>query len=48
MDDEQDQRDKDFDPQRQSEVAPEQNAEADKQLRSWADDDGKDDLPNVL
>ncbi len=48
MEDEQAQRDKDFDPERQAEVAPEQNADADKQLQSWADDDKKDDLPNVL
>jgi hypothetical protein len=48
MEDEQAQRDKDFDPELQAEVAPEQNSEADKQMRSWADDDKKDDLPNVL
>ncbi len=46
--DEQSHRDKDFDPELQEEVAPEQNAEADKQMRSWADEDRKDDLPNVL
>lgn len=47
--DEQSQRDKDFDPELQQELAPEQNADADQQLRSWVeDDDKKDDLPNVL
>jgi hypothetical protein len=46
--DEQSQRDKDFDPDLQAEVAPEQNSESDKQMRSWADEDKKDDLPNVL
>ena len=46
--DEQDQRDKDFDPELQAEVAPEQNADSDNQLQSWAEDDKKDDLPNVL
>ena len=48
MEDEQAQRDKDSDPELQAEVAPEQNAEADRQMRSWADDDKRDDLPNVL
>ena len=46
--DEQDQRDKDFDPGLQAEVAPEQNADSDNRLQSWAEDDKKDDLPNVL
>ncbi|CAA9472972.1 MAG: hypothetical protein AVDCRST_MAG65-874 [uncultured Solirubrobacteraceae bacterium] len=45
---EQDQRDKDFDPERQEEVAPEQNSEADRQLQSWAEDEKQDNLPNVL
>lgn len=46
--DEQSLRDKDFDPELQEEVAPEQNAEADREMKSWADDEKKDDLPNVL
>ena len=46
--DEQSLRDKDFDPELQEEVAPEQNAEADNEMKSWADDEKKDDLPNVL
>ena len=47
--DEQSVRDKDFDPDLQAEVAPEQNAEADKQMKSWVEDDDKrDELPNVL
>ena len=42
-------RDKDFDPDLQAEVAPEQNADADKEMKSWVEDDDKrDELPNVL
>lgn len=46
--DEQSPRDKDFEPELQQEVAPEQNSEADKEMQSWAEDDKKDNLPNVL